>query len=98
MRSPVARDGQTPDSPRETAGRRPLPTAPRSWGPVTVGVLIVAVAALVGALAYAQAGETSSVLSVNSPVAKGETIDRGVLGSQQVAGVEHAVPVEKAGS
>src|SRR5699024_9725389 len=98
MRSPLARDEQTPGGPREGAGRRQLPTAPRSWGTVTVGVLIVAVAGLVGALAFAQAGETISVLAVNSPVAQGETIDRGDLGSQQVAGVDHAVPVEKVGS
>lgn len=73
-----------------------LPTVKRSWGVVTAGVLMIVIGGLVGGLAFVQAGQTESVLTVREPVAEGQTIDRSNLVSKQVAGVDHAVPVEQA--
>lgn len=71
-----------------------LPTTTRSWGAITAGVLVIIVAALLGALAFAQAGDTSSVLAVRDEVAKGQTIERDNLISKQVAGVGGAIAVD----
>lgn len=71
-----------------------LPTSNRSWGAVTAGVLVIVVAGMLGALAFFQAGQTTSVIAVRDAVAKGETIERDNLISKQVAGVDGAVAVE----
>lgn len=97
MTTVMNRSQQTPahgtGTPTRTAPGR-LPTARRSWGTVTAGVLVVVVGGLVGALVFAQAGQTASVLAVGDTVAKGQTIDRADLVSKQVAGVDGAVAVE----
>lgn len=73
-----------------------LPTVKRSWGTVTAGVLMIVIGGLIGGLAFIQAGQTESVLAVRDSVAEGQTIDRSNLVSKQVAGLDHAVPVDQA--
>lgn len=71
-----------------------LPTRPRSYGSVVLGVALVAACGLGGALYLSSAGDTESVIVLSGPVAEGETIERSDLVSSEVAGVDGAFSVD----
>lgn len=87
----AGRDGSRP-APRGRTDR--LPTANRSYGAITAGALLIGVCALLGAVVFGQAGETSSVLAVRDKIAEGQTIARDDLVSKQVSGLDNAMAVE----
>jgi SAF domain len=75
------------------AERRPS----RPYGQMLLAVLLIAGCALGAAVAYSNAGDTTSVVTVTDGVARGETITRDDLTTTRVAGVDDAIPAEDLG-
>jgi SAF domain len=75
------------------AERRPS----RPYGQMLLAVLLIAGCALGAAVAYSNAGDTTSVVAVTDGVARGETIAREDLTTTRVAGVDGAIPAEDLG-
>lgn len=88
-------DARTTTAPNGLRGRTSrLPTRNRSYGAIALGILILVMSGLLGAVVFNQVGNTDSVLAVRDKVTQGQTIEREDLISKQVAGVDDAVPDE----
>lgn len=71
-----------------SAERRPR----RPYGQMLLAVLIIVGSALGAAVAFSQAGDTTSVVVATGDVARGETIAREDLSTTRVSGVDDAIP------
>lgn len=80
-----------------TSGRGPsVRTRPRSRGLIAGAAVLVLLFGLATAYAVSRAGQKVSVLTVGTPVAKGQVIERDALVSATVSGVPGAIPVGEA--
>jgi hypothetical protein len=73
------------------AERRPR----RPYGQMLLALLLIAGCALGAAVAFARAGDTTSVVVMNDGVARGETIGREDLTTTRVSGVDDAIPADE---
>ena len=91
-RGKAASNGQPVKRP-STSRARDIPRPPRRYGQWAATVLFLLVAMLAAGWLWQQKSERVEVLVVRSPVAAGEVVDRGDLGTSDVAGVAGAIPV-----
>jgi hypothetical protein len=73
------------------AERRPR----RPYGQMLLALLLIVGCALGAAVAFARAGDTTSVVVMNDGVARGETISREDLTTTRVSGVDDAIPADE---
>jgi SAF domain len=73
------------------AERRPR----RPYGQMLLALLLIVGCALGAAVAFARAGDTTSVVVMNDSVARGETIIREDLTTTRVSGVDDAIPADE---
>ena len=79
---------------RSSASRgRDLPRPPRRYSQWAATVLFLLVAMLAAGWLWQQKSDRVEVLVVRTPVVAGEVLERGDLGTSEVAGVADAVPV-----
>jgi hypothetical protein len=73
------------------AERRPR----RPYGQMLLALLLIVGCALGAAVAFARAGDTTSVVVMNDSVARGQTISREDLTTTRVSGVDDAIPADQ---
>ncbi len=73
------------------AERRPS----RPYGQMLLALLLIVGCALGAAVAFARAGDTTSVVVMSDGVARGETIGREDLTTTRVSGVDDAIPADE---
>jgi hypothetical protein len=73
------------------AERRPR----RPYGQMLLALLLIVGCALGAAVAFARAGDTTSVVVMSDGVARGETIGRDDLTTTRVSGVDDAIPADE---